>query len=63
VELVGDDPTIIEHLGDAYEKAGRATDAVQAYRQALTHAKEAEQIERLRSKIDALAGATTNKGI
>jgi tetratricopeptide (TPR) repeat protein len=62
VELVGDDPTIIEHLGDAYEKAGRSIDAVQAYRQALSHAKEAEQIQRLRAKIDALTG-TSNKGL
>jgi predicted negative regulator of RcsB-dependent stress response len=59
---VGDDPTIIEHLGDAYEKAGRSTDAVQAYRQALSHAKETGQIQRLRAKIDALTG-TSNKGI
>jgi len=62
VELVGDDPTIIEHLGDAYGKAGRTADAVQAYNQALDHAKEPDQMQRLRTKIDALTG-TSNKGI
>ena len=55
VELVGDDPTVIEHLGDAYEKAGRTMDASQAYREALAHAKEADQIQRLRTKIDTLS--------
>ena len=51
VELVRDDPGVIEHLGDAYEKAGRVEDASRTYTQALQHAKESEQIERLRSKI------------
>jgi len=64
-ELVGDDPTVIEHLGDAYEKAGRAADATRAYREALGHAKEEDQIQRLRTKIDTLTGnhKTTDKGI
>jgi Flp pilus assembly protein TadD len=64
-ELVNDDPTIIEHLGDAYEKIGRTVDASRAYREALAHAKEAEQIQRLRTKIDTLTGArkTTDKDI
>jgi Flp pilus assembly protein TadD len=65
VELVGDDPTVIEHLGDAYEKAGRMTDASRTYNEALQHAKEPEQIQRLRTKIDTLTGnqKTTDKGI
>jgi Flp pilus assembly protein TadD len=29
------DPTIAEHLGDAYAKAGRTSEAVEIYRQAL----------------------------
>jgi Flp pilus assembly protein TadD len=62
VELVGDDPTIIEHLGDAYGKAGRAKDAVHTYTQALEHTKDAEQAGRLRTKIGALTG-TSNNGI
>ncbi|MGH7965655.1 MAG: tetratricopeptide repeat protein, partial [Candidatus Binatia bacterium] len=66
VELVNDDPTVIEHLGDAYEKVGRPTDASHTYQQALTHAKETEQIQRLRTKIDTLTTGgrkTTNSGI
>jgi Flp pilus assembly protein TadD len=65
VELVGDDPTVIEHLGDAYEKAGRTMDASRAYREALAHAKEADQILRLRTKIDTLTGdrKASDKGI
>jgi tetratricopeptide (TPR) repeat protein len=64
-ELVSDDPTVIEHLGDAYEKVGRNKDASQAYTDALQHAKETEQIQRLRTKIDTLTGnhKTTEKGI
>jgi Flp pilus assembly protein TadD len=62
VELVGDDPTIVEHLGNAYEKAGRLMDAAHAYRQALGHTKDNEQMQRLRGKINALTG-TSDKGI
>jgi Flp pilus assembly protein TadD len=29
------DPTIAEHLGDAYTKAGKVSEAVEVYRQAL----------------------------
>jgi Flp pilus assembly protein TadD len=32
VELTVDDPVIIEHLGDAYEKIGRTEQALQRYR-------------------------------
>jgi Flp pilus assembly protein TadD len=57
VELSGDDPTISEHLGDAYEKIGRSEDALRLYRQALGSADEAEQVDRLRKKITALENA------
>jgi Flp pilus assembly protein TadD len=65
VELVGDDPTVIEHLGDAYQKVGRAMDASRAYREALGYAKEADQVQRLRGKIDTLLTdrKTTDTGI
>jgi Flp pilus assembly protein TadD len=55
-ELVGQDPTVNEHLGDAYDKVGRTMDAARAYREALAHAKEESQIQRLRTKIDTLDG-------
>jgi hypothetical protein len=40
-------------------------DATRAYREALRHAKEEEQIQRLRTKIETLADErkTTNTGI
>ena len=49
-----DDPTIIEHLGDAYEKAGRGDRALARYRESLKHSKETEQIKRVREKIQRL---------
>ena len=55
VELVNDDPTITEHLGDAYEKVGRIGDASRTYRAALDQATESDQHRRLRDKIDSLA--------
>jgi hypothetical protein len=45
---------VIEHLGDAYERAGNPRDALRVYRDALGRAKEKEQIERLKTKIQAL---------
>jgi Tfp pilus assembly protein PilF len=54
VELTVDDPTIIEHLADAYEKAGKQERAVARYRDGLKHSKEAEQIKRIRDKIQRL---------
>ena len=54
VELVNDDPTITEHLGDAYEKVGRIGDASRTYRAALDQATESDQHRRLRDKIDSL---------
>jgi tetratricopeptide (TPR) repeat protein len=54
VELAGDDPTVAEHLGDAYERSGQARDALRLYRDALARAKETDQTERLKGKISAL---------
>ncbi|MEO8601552.1 MAG: tetratricopeptide repeat protein [bacterium] len=54
VALANDDPTIAEHLGDAYLKAGRGDDALRIYRDALSRSTEAGQAERLRGKIDEL---------
>jgi Tfp pilus assembly protein PilF len=54
VEITVDDPTIIEHLADAYEKAGRAERALTRYRDALKHTKETDQLKRIREKIQRL---------
>jgi uncharacterized protein HemY len=55
VELINDDPTISEHLGDAYEKVGRVIDASRVYQAALDNATETDQMQRLRDKISNLA--------
>ena len=49
-----DDPTIIEHLADAYEKAGKTDRALARYREALKKSKEDEQVKRIREKIQRL---------
>jgi tetratricopeptide (TPR) repeat protein len=54
VEITLDDPTIIEHLGDAYEKAAKTERALARYRDALKRSKEADQNKRLREKIQRL---------
>jgi tetratricopeptide (TPR) repeat protein len=54
VEITVDDPTIIEHLADAYDKAGRGDRALTRYRDALKHTKESDQIKRIREKIQRL---------
>ena len=54
VEITVDDPTIIEHLGDAYEKVGKPDRALARYREALKRSKESDQIKRIREKIQRL---------
>ena len=54
MELTVDDPTIIEHLADAYEKTGKVERAVARYREAMKRSKEADQIKRIREKIERL---------
>jgi tetratricopeptide (TPR) repeat protein len=53
-ELAGEDPTVVEHLGDAYHQTGRNDSALQSYRDALGQSKDAAQIERLKGKIQGL---------
>jgi Flp pilus assembly protein TadD len=53
-ELAGEDPTIVEHLGDAYHKTGKNDSALQSYRDALGTSKDATQIERLKAKIQGI---------
>jgi len=54
VDLAGDDPTITEHLGDAYKKIGKNREAHQLYQDALSKAKETDQVERLKDKLQVL---------
>ena len=54
VGLVVDDPTIIEHLGDAYEKLGRQQEALHNYRKALKKSLEKDQTSRIGEKIQLL---------
>jgi tetratricopeptide (TPR) repeat protein len=54
VSLVVDDPTIIEHLGDAYEKLGRQQEALDRYRRALKRVQEEDQSNRIGEKIQLL---------
>jgi tetratricopeptide (TPR) repeat protein len=54
VDLAGDDPTITEHLGDAYRKIGKTREAHQLYQDALSKAKETDQVERLKDKLQVL---------
>jgi Flp pilus assembly protein TadD len=57
VNLTGNDPTITEHLGDAYEKVGKVRDARHEYEDALVKAQEAGQIGRLKQKLATLGYA------
>ncbi len=58
IELAGEDPTVTEHLGDAYEKTGKTLDAVRVYQEALGKAKETDQIDRLKGKLESLGAGT-----
>ena len=58
VELAGEDPTIVEHLGDAYLRLGRSDAAMRVYRDALLRSKDEVQIDRLKGKIQGLGGST-----
>ena len=62
VALADDDPTIAEHLGDAYQQAGRTADALRIYRDALSRAKRARtRPSALRGKIDESAGSAGSR--
>jgi hypothetical protein len=53
-ELASDDPTIIEHLADAYAKVGKPEGALARYKDALAKTKAEEQSKRIREKIQLL---------
>jgi Flp pilus assembly protein TadD len=61
VELAGEDPTVTEHLADAYQKLGRRSDALRVYRDALARTKDDEQITRLKRKISS--AETSGSGV
>ena len=51
---IPNEPTVMEHLGDAYRKLGRKADALALYQRALATG-EAERPEALRKKIEKLS--------
>ena len=53
IDLVDNDPVVIEHLGDVYEKLGKLKDALRVYRDAFAKSEEPEQATRLKNKISA----------
>ncbi len=57
VELTGDDPTINEHLADAYLKVGRELESLQLYREALASSTDAEQRRRIQAKMRSVEQA------
>ena len=61
VALATDDPTIAEHLGDAYIKVGRVREALRIYEDAASHSDDTEQTERIRSKIEELEKAPVSR--
>jgi tetratricopeptide (TPR) repeat protein len=62
--LVGPDPAVLEHLGDAYRAAGRTSDATAAYRRALGSFGDEPPAEQLRlrasleRKLSSVAAST-----
>ena len=59
VNLTGSDPTITEHLGDAYRKLGKTKEAHNEYTDALRKAQETDQVARLKDKIQVLQNAAS----
>ena len=54
VNLTGNDPTITEHLGDAYRKLGKVREARHQYEDALVKAQDTDQVQRLKNKLNGL---------
>ncbi len=52
--MVKNDPTIHDHLGDLYFKAGQYEKAQDSWSKSLAHGTEAEEIQRVREKIESL---------
>jgi tetratricopeptide (TPR) repeat protein len=56
LELAGDDPTIAEHLADAYRQTHRVHKALSLYHEALRRVETDDQADRIRNKIQTLEG-------
>ncbi len=59
VNLTGSDPTITEHLGDAYRRLGKVKEASHQYSDALKKAQETDQVARLKDKLQVLQNAAS----
>jgi len=57
VNITNNDPTITEHLGDAYRKMGKLKEASRQYDDALKKSQETDQQSRLKDKIQDLRTA------
>jgi hypothetical protein len=53
---------VTEHLGDAYQRNAQPENALRAFRDALGHAHDSVQIDRLKSKVHLLEGAARADG-
>ena len=62
VNITNNDPTITEHLGDAYRKMGKLKEASRQYDDALKKSLETDQQSRLKDKIQDLRTAMGNGG-
>jgi tetratricopeptide (TPR) repeat protein len=63
IELAGEDPTITEHLADAYQKVGKSTEALNLYQEALQRSKDNKQLDRLKDKIQRLGGTPVRREV
>ncbi len=62
VNLTNSDPTITEHLGDAYQKIGKLQAASREYQDALRKSQDPEQVARLKDKIQVLENSQNAAG-
>jgi len=53
-EIITDDPVVVEHLADVYDKLGRTEAALVRYRDVVKNSKEQEQQQRVKEKIRLL---------
>ena len=62
VTITNNDPTITEHLGDAYRKIGKLKEASHEYDDALKKAEESDQLLRLKDKLQGVRNALGSGG-
>jgi Flp pilus assembly protein TadD len=61
-ELSGDDPTVNEHLADAYRRVGREFEAQRVYREAMKKAEDSAQKTRIEDKLRSVESAAKPTG-